>query len=328
MAFDHHVGLAGDHAIQPVAFDFGGPQYRAAAVGNTDRDDPGIAEGERRLVRKRHRQGAQAELGGLPGMPAPIGLGIVLRMRVLDRDAAAGIGRRHERQRGSRRRRDAAIDRNAETRIQIEIITARRLVGMHHRAAAWQAPGGADRHRAIDATRTRGHGHHQATLFRIEGIRHLGQHAMWLAGARHQRQAGIFTARHIGKAAVHAAVATGRTQIGNATPAVPDRPSAQFRGDRIHRICKGRRLHRTQAVTAQTGGEQVITFAMGGGDHVIGGRRHPTSRTGTGCQRQRGAAQGEAQPARMSMGHVHGPRIRPRALASIVLSYQAARAAN
>ena len=66
-----------------------GPQDGAAAIRQTGRDHARVVEGERRLRRERIVQRVQTELGRLSHVTTPVGFGVVLRMRVLERDAFA-----------------------------------------------------------------------------------------------------------------------------------------------------------------------------------------------------------------------------------------------
>ena len=170
------VGFACDNGVEQGIIVLGRTQHGAATIGNTDCDDAGVvgAEVSRRKLRVEH---LQAELGSLSHVLAPIGFGIVLRVGVFERDA--GGGRRL-------RRKDGDICMGCRCAValrtsacaHVDIIGARSLVGIGHRAATRQRPRCGHGDGAVDATRTRGRRDDEARFFRIEAIRQLQQHAM------------------------------------------------------------------------------------------------------------------------------------------------------
>ena len=151
-AVHQNVGLAGHHRIEPVVVVFRGTQYRAAPVGHADGDHADIIEAVV-PIRIRLVEHVQAELRRLPHMASPVRFRVVLRVGVLERDPA-GAGRRvrHERQRIVAVRSDeGAVGTMAHLGVQVEVVGARPLVGVRHRASLRQSPGAGDRDRTVDA---------------------------------------------------------------------------------------------------------------------------------------------------------------------------------
>ncbi|MNV16882.1 hypothetical protein D3C71_1076540 [compost metagenome] len=276
-----NAGLTGHHCIQPVAFQFGRMQHRAAAVGNAYRDDAGVVEGERCGLRIRLPKRQQRELSGLLHMAAPVGLRVVLGVRVLERHAR-GVDRRvrHEGQISDfAQGTHGAIGTHAHLRIEIVVIAAGALVGVDHRTALGQAPGRRHRYRAVDAARTGGRCDQHAALAQIEVVRHLCQHAVRLFGVGQSRIGRVFATRRGRQAAKQFTVTTARRQVGNAAPAAPQRASAQFFHRRCTGVGEGRRRHAAQARQAQASGEQIVAAAMFAAEFVAEhGRLH-----GLGC---------------------------------------------
>ena len=222
-------------------------------------------------------------------MQAPVGFGVVLRMRVLERDAGCALGRiRHEREVvGVARACHAAVAVAPARGVEVEVVAAGALVGVGHRAALRQAPGAGYGNRTVDATRAGRGGHHHAALRRVERVRHLHQHAVRMRCAGHPRIGRELAAGHAGHAAVQAAVAACGGQVGDAAPAAPDRAAAQFPGGRA-------------AASANAGG--TIRRRLSRRARRSGGRRHRDAWCGAVLEHGRfrggGAPALEAQPAR------------------------------
>ena len=244
----------------------------------------------------RQRQHLQREARGLGHVPAPVGLGVVTRMGVFDRDrrdALAGGARRYLELHGFARVRELAVEREAAAVGGVHVARARALVGVGHRAAARQAPGAGQGDGAVDAARTGRGGDHDAAGVGIEVIGQLHHHPVWLlaAGERHQRV--VLAAGHRRQRAVELAVTAARSQVGDAAPVGPDRAPAQFGRRRRGRIREGRRRRVSQPRCAQSRRQQVVAVAVGAqvDARIEVHRRRAATGAGAGGQGQREAGQ-------------------------------------
>src|SRR3546814_11143365 len=95
---------------------------------------------------------------------------------------------------------------------------------------------------------------------------------MRLAGTGYGAQRVELAPRHRRQAAIHLAITATGTEVGNATPVAPDRTPPQFGRRGLRRIGKRGRYRGTQAIGAQTGGEQMVIVAVIAGAPAI----HPT----------------------------------------------------
>src|SRR5690606_21769773 len=190
--------------------------------------------------------------------------------------------------------------------------------------------------------------HHHAAAPGVEAVRHLHQHAMRVARARHGGVGRELLPRHRVHMAIQAAVAAGRTQVGDAAPVAPQRAPPQLGGGGGPGVGEGRRRHLAQAVEAKPAGEQVVAVAVRGAADVVehGSLRGGLAGRGGGGgstagergQRQRGGQQARARRARggcrerthvdLSSGRGLCRTLAAAGARHIVLSYAGARSAD
>ncbi len=237
---------------------------------------------------------------------------------MLEGDAAAGSGRGHE--------CGGGIFGGARSRGEIDIVGARTLVGVGNGATLRQAPGTGHGDGAVDAARTGGCGHDHAALRKVEGIRHLRQHAVRLARPRHRGQGAEFATGHVGDAAVQRPVTAPNRQVRDAAPVAPDRASAQFGWGGPFGIGEGRRGHDAQPVESESRGEQVVGAAVFADAHrqFRGGVVRTGDRAaGEECGETEGGGPESGPTVHVAQQRhlVHGQTLASAAMRGIVLSY-------
>ena len=324
-----NVRLPRHHRVKPVALQLRGAQHGAAAIGNADGDDPRVVEVERAGSRQRFVELMHRKLGRLAHVPAPVGLGVVLRVRVRN-GHAAGTGRGvRSKHRVPRLGGRIAAGIEPDSGIQVEVVAAGALVGIGHRAAARQAPGAGDGDRAVDPARARGSGHHHARLAGVECVGQLQHHPVRMIGTRQPGQGVELAAGHCIHAAVALAHAT-RAQVGDAAPVGPHRALPQLGGRGLNGIGEGRGHRSAQTGQSQPRREQIVraaVFADAQRAEVHGGAPGGLSAGHTGRKQQRGQrrqdlAQRRAEGADMSGFCLHAATIAAAPRPGIVLWYQ------
>ena len=237
------------------------------------------------------------ELDRVKGVLAPVDLGVLLRMRVLDGESirARGVERRSIRVaqvRGEVRlragiRRVAAQAVHAIDGIVLQVVDTHpaALVGVRHRTSMLEPPLPRSGDGAVDPARTRGRSSHDAGVARIERVRDLDHHgdvdppgAVVVVRhpflARDHPGANGDPSIHGDVRAVQGGVATIERGIDERAVVDVDRAFPQLRCSRVRRVHEsGRRRSRAhrrglpQARRAETAGQQVVAAAVVHGAH-------------------------------------------------------------
>ena len=251
------VEHAGRGALQRV-------QRRAAAVGYCRENDARVFLRKRRLIGKGPAQKVQREQRRGNGVVAPAGLGVDAGMRVRHRDQRRGRAIRRAIGFESEPRRAALgagpVKRHARIGGVVENVGAGALVGIGHRAAAWERPGAGDGQPAVDPARARSGCHHQARVSGIEAVRQLQRYPERLIahaepGERVEFPAGNFGQRRAGVEPAGGGQVDQALVIG-----VNRQPSQQCAAIHAAVSHPGRRA--AQAGQAKTGGQQVVAIPM------------------------------------------------------------------
>ena len=225
------------------------------------------------------------ELDRMKGVLAPVTLGVLLRMGVLDGEAirARGVERctiRVAQVRGEVRFRprvgtDVAGAVHEIDGIVLQVVNAHpaALVRIRHRAPMLEAPLPCCGDGAVDATRTRGRRGHDAWIVRIERVRNLHHHgdvdapcavvvvcqrllARDLAGVQGRRSIRVDVR------AIQRAISAVDRGIHERSVVRVDRTRPQFRRSRICRIRESGRRRAGEAGRAEAAGQQVVAAAI------------------------------------------------------------------
>ena len=262
-------GNAGDQALR---VEFGRRQRRAAcAVGGAGSNHDGV--GRNQFFNARHAvpghiavffvQDEIGEFNRLQRPFAPVFFRVLLRMRMLDGKAVwrcgiegcafggAQIGGKNRGLAGGSGSRADAVLQIDRVVLQVMNAGAGALVGVHHRAAVFQAPFARCANGAVNAARAARRAGDDARAGRVEGGRQLQQHRDVLAAGAVIRVSNVFGAGNLAFAsgdnafgidvwAVQATVAAGGRNIEQRPVVVKNGEFSQLGRRRVQGIgCNG-----------------------------------------------------------------------------------------